>query len=395
MYSDPAAPVGGRGGDASVCGWSRAALMVAHCAGMIDLVALPVWVGTLIGRHGYDAQQAGGLATLFLVGAVAGSLGLARGFHPRCARIAAVAGYGLAGLVFAVIACASGYAVMAALHLLAGACAACGLSATHGTIGRSASPHRLFAAAGLALGVFSILFLGVTPRLVERAGGPALFWTFAGVMLLASIVSALAFPRVQPEPERRAARFEVDASAVFGALGVAAMALVQAMVFSFLERMGMDRGFGAGAVTAVLIALGIVNLFPAPLAAVLEQRWPARAVLCWGPLVQASLALLIAQGTAFPPYAAGALFFSAAMIFTHTFAFGVLARLEPSGRLVAATPAMLMTGSAIGPFLGGTLVKSAGYGALGWAAVGIAGAAVLAFHLACRRLPSARTLART
>jgi len=177
--------------------------------------------------------------------------------------------------------------------------------------------------------------------------------------------------------------------------GVAAMALVQAMVFSFLERMGMDRGFGAGAVTAVLIALGIVNLFPAPLAAVLEQRWPARAVLCWGPLVQASLALLIAQGTAFPPYAAGALFFSAAMIFTHTFAFGVLARLEPSGRLVAATPAMLMTGSAIGPFLGGTLVKSAGYGALGWAAAGIAGAAVLAFHLACRRLPSARTLART
>ena len=28
----------------------RAALMVAHCAGMVDLVALPVWVGTLI-RH--------------------------------------------------------------------------------------------------------------------------------------------------------------------------------------------------------------------------------------------------------------------------------------------------------------------------------------------------------
>lgn len=26
----------------------RIALMVAHCAGMVDLVALPVWVGTLI-----------------------------------------------------------------------------------------------------------------------------------------------------------------------------------------------------------------------------------------------------------------------------------------------------------------------------------------------------------
>jgi hypothetical protein len=26
----------------------RVALMVAHCAGMVDLVALPIWIGTLI-----------------------------------------------------------------------------------------------------------------------------------------------------------------------------------------------------------------------------------------------------------------------------------------------------------------------------------------------------------
>jgi len=66
------------------------------------------------------------------------------------------------------------------------------------------------------------------------------------------------------------------------------------------------------------------------------------------------------------------------MIFTHTFAFGWLARLEPSGRLVAATPAMLMTGSAIGPLLGGALVGGLGYGALGVAALvlGAIGAAL-------------------
>ena len=29
-------------------------LMVAHCAGMVDLVALPVWVGTLIQHHQLD-----------------------------------------------------------------------------------------------------------------------------------------------------------------------------------------------------------------------------------------------------------------------------------------------------------------------------------------------------
>jgi hypothetical protein len=47
---------------------------------------------------------------------------------------------------------------------------------------------------------------------------------------------------------------------------------------------------------------------------------------------------------------------------------------------------MLMLGSAIGPILGGTLVKAFGYGSLGLAAGGIAGVAVFCFS----RLPSAR-----
>ena len=40
----------------------RMALMVGHCAGMVDLVALPVWVGTLISVYRFDPQQAGLLA---------------------------------------------------------------------------------------------------------------------------------------------------------------------------------------------------------------------------------------------------------------------------------------------------------------------------------------------
>ena len=61
------------------------ALMIAHCAGMVDLVALPVWVGTLIGAYRLDPQQAGLLATLFLAGAVLGSLF----FSPRLNRLPA------------------------------------------------------------------------------------------------------------------------------------------------------------------------------------------------------------------------------------------------------------------------------------------------------------------
>jgi predicted MFS family arabinose efflux permease len=77
----------------------------------------------------------------------------------------------------------------------------------------------------------------------------------------------------------------------------------------------------------------------------------------------------------FYAYAGAASVFAAVMIFTHTFAFGLMAQLEPSGRAMAATPAMLMVGAAIGPVLGGTLVKTAGYGSLGVAAILIGGIA--------------------
>ena len=79
--------------------------------------------------------------------------------------------------------------ICAATPALAGATAACGLSFTHGTIARSANPHRLFAIVGMALGVFAILFLGMTPNLVARFGGAALFVVFAGVMAVAALAA--------------------------------------------------------------------------------------------------------------------------------------------------------------------------------------------------------------
>ncbi|MFX5714056.1 hypothetical protein ABTE40_20160, partial [Acinetobacter baumannii] len=92
------------------------------------------------------------------------------------------------------------------------------------------------------------------------------------------------------------------------------MGLVQSMTFSFLERVGSDRGFGLEAVTGVLIALGFVNLLPAPLAALLEKRLPARSVLMAGPLVQALLVVVIMSSLRFAPYAAAASVFAAVMI---------------------------------------------------------------------------------
>ena len=367
----------------------RIALMVGHCAGMVDLVALPVWVGTLISSYGFDPQQAGGLATLFLVGAVLASLFLAPRFNRLNRRLVATGGFAVSALSFGVASLQTGFVAMAACHAIAGLAAGSALSVTHGTIGRAANPHRLFAIVGLALGVFAIVFLGTTPNLVAALGGAALFRVFAVVMAVAAIISVLLFP----VPDRaEGADFDIahpklSGAAWAGVIGISLMALNQAMVFSFFERIGADRGYGVETVTAILIALGFMNLVPAPLAAFLETKLDAHKVVLAGPAVQAVLALLITAVAVFPAYAGAGAVFVSIMIFTHTFAFGLLSRLDSSGRALAATPAMLMVGAAIGPILGGTLVKFSGYPAIGVAVVIVAVLAIASFSRA--RVPVA------
>lgn len=365
----------------------RLALMVAHCAGMVDLVALPVWVGTLMAHYRFDPQQAGGLATLFLVGAVLASSLLAPRFDRLPRRLVAVLGFGAAALAFFAASAQTAFGAMAALHALAGLAAGAALGVTHGTIARAANPHRLFAVVGAALGVFAIAFFAAVPPLIASLGGAALFRAFAAVMAIAAVVGLLAFPQADLPAQAPAAATPAAAfprAVWFGIVGIGCMGLVQAMTFSFLERVGDARGFAAGAVAAVLVAMSLVNLAPAPLAALLEKRLEARSVLVAGPVLQATGVAVIMLSTVFAPYAAAASVFAAVIIFTHTFAFGLIARLEPSGRALAATPAMLMTGAAIGPILGGTLVKAFGYGSLAVAAAAIAAVSVACF----RQLPA-------
>ncbi|MFC4216228.1 MFS transporter [Pseudophaeobacter arcticus] len=362
----------------------RVALMVGHCAGMVDLVALPVWVGALISFYGFDPQQAGGLVSLFLIGAVAASLYFAPRFNRLNRRLVAALGFGGAALAFGMASLQTGFAAMAICHAAAGLAVGSALSVTHGTIGRAANPHRMFAMVGLALGIFAIGFMGATPNLVAALGGAVLFKVFAGVMAVAAIVSALLFPLPDHEQgtEFDIAHPRLSGAVWAGMIGVGLMGVNQAMVFSFFERIGADRGYGVETIAIILVAVGFVNLIAPPLAVFLERRIGAQRVVMTGPAVQAVLALVITTVVAFPAYAGAGSVFVFVMIFTHTFAFGLLSRLDPSGRALAATPAMLMIGAAVGPILGGTLVKFSGYPAIGVAVVICASLAIVSFSRA-------------
>ena len=364
---------------------SRLSLVLCHCAGVIDVVALPVWVGiVLIGMYGLEPQRAGALATSFLGAAVISSLIVS----PRVTRLRGTllvpAAFAVAAAAFFGLTLTRDYAAMMVLHAIGGLAVGCGLSIAHAAIGASANPHRLIAIGFTVLSVLSLAFLGAVPKLVSVAGGQALFVVLGSIMAVTAIASAIGFPARRPgsaplasaAKAPPAARAPLSRGVWLAMIGTSLLSLNHSMMFSYTERVGVEHGFGQQAIMAVFLVIGIVNLFPGVAAALLERKVPASAVMLAGPALHGALGFVLTQSTQFMPYAIAACLFPAVMIFTHTFIFAFLARHDPSTRAVAATPIMLMTGSALGPIVGGVVAQHFGYGRIGWAVALIACGAV-------------------
>ncbi|WP_371345729.1 MFS transporter [Ancylobacter sp. IITR112] len=350
---------------------SRLALIVGHTAGMIDMVSLPIWVGALLAGYGYTPAQAGGLVTAFLIGVVVASSALAPLFHRWPMRWVPALGFAGASLAFLGLWFAPGFSAFLVLHLSAGLCVGAALSATHGTIGRTRNPHRTFAFATIGFGIFGALFVVFAVQVIAATAPASLFLIFAGIMAIAATVMLILFPAseappptpiAEPAPAAAAPRFKPAVWLLIA--GLLGMNFNQSMNFSFVERVGIDQGWPASSVSGVLIAVALVSLLSAPLAVLLEKRLNPLHVGMAGALLQALLSLGVTSSPAFAGYAACACLIPFVMIFSHTFLFGLMSREEPTGRAVAANPAITMGGGALGPLMGGILVQTLGYGGL-------------------------------
>jgi len=251
-------------------------------------------------------------------------------------------------------------------------------------MGKTSNPHRIFALGGVALGVAAMVYLGATPEIIKASGREALFWVFAAIMAIAALVNTAFFPSVELTSEAPRAKTKFSKQVWLLIAAIMLMALNNSMILSFAERVGEHRAFGAGQVQTALITMALVAIFAPILSAVLQNRFNTGIVAIIGSVVHGGLALGIMTFTDFSLFMGVLIFFPAAILFTHTFVFGTLAEQEPSGRAVAATPAMLMTGSAVGPFLGGAIVQGVGYDALGYLAFALSVLSMALFMMSTR-----------
>jgi predicted MFS family arabinose efflux permease len=372
----------------------QATLSIGHMAGMIDLAALPLWIGSLMKFYGLAAPEAGLTVTAFLASVVISSVIFAPMFTRLRHRVFACLGYCVASCAFLAASwlpvSPDSLVSFMLLHAVAGLGVGAALSVTHGAMGRSANPHRLFGIANVTMGVLAVIMFALLPGIIAAYGGPSIFVAFTITMAFGAVVALLFFPEV---PQVNVAAAAQRAAAVKTPLPKAAwltigtivcIALNQAMVFSFVERIGDMRNFGEGAVQGVLIVTGFVNLLPGILAALLQKKFAPVNVGIAGPILQAIFALSVTGATTYAFFAVPATLYVALVIFTHTFMFGLLSRVDETGRAVAATPAMMMMGSAVGPALGGFVVATVGYPGLGWA-VAVFACLAVSFMVMTRR----------
>ena len=348
------------------------ALCINHLAGFVDLVIIPIWVGVLVQHYKNNPQQAGAVVSLFLVGQVLASIILSPKFDriKKKRQIAAV-GYLLAAACMFFMVQTTTFPVMALLHFIAGLSVGVGLSITEGTIGHSENPHRLFAIASLSLGTFAILFyIFINPVIISH-GGHILFYFITILMFVSFLSTLFAFPSY--EKTDRKLKYEakmvedggrhakIPVMVWFVIAGLMGMAMITAMASSFFERYGIASGYSPEKVNMILLINGIILLTPSICAAFLQKYLKVRTVAIGGIIFQALVVILIYTSNSFLMYASPAWGIGFAAIFVHTFLFGYLAHMDPSGRVVAANPAVMMTGSMLGPFIGGTLVQYFGF----------------------------------
>lgn len=345
-------------------GWI--ALCIIQCACMIDLAAIPLWVGTLMESYRFDARQAGALASLYIGSAVIGGLATAPLFsRMRSGRHIATAGLALAALCFFGLTRVTGFVEMAVLHALAGLSVGPALAVTEGTIGRSARPHRLFALTAVCLSLTAAGFLAIMPGFLRDLGGVLFFQVICAILVAGSVTAMLLFPSSGSAPALQASAAgsvpKVPASAWAGVAGLFFMSLVYSMTMSFVERVGDFRDYGVAFVTAVLSVMAFIKLFPAAIAGLLEHKVEPKTVLLTMPVIQALCCAAIFAVPVPAVYAIAACVFIGTLIFSHVFAFGLISRIDLSGKSVAASPSVMLAGSAVGPILGGTVITAFGY----------------------------------
>ena len=293
-------------------------LVLVACTAFTSQMAVPLWVGAVIDSFGFSAKTAGGIAAIEFTCVAIASYAIAMRVHAFSVRTLCLIGFTLLILANGVSIVLESPGALTVARAVAGAGKGLVISASFGLAGRSTSPARAFALLNGGYTLFAAVTLFTVPFAI-KANGAAGVWA---CLCLATVIGASLLPWI-PSARTQEASVSESSSAPSGTAGLsgllALLALVLlvgggAVVWTFVERIGLRTGLSITDVGMILSIAAIITIIGPALAHRLDTRAGYKVPIVVGVGVKAVIAGILGAVTSAAVFIAVVPFFNAAML---------------------------------------------------------------------------------
>lgn len=353
----------------------------------VSFQALPLIIGALIAAAGLSPTTSGALAGAELLALAVTAQRAARSVNSTNFVLFATVGSGLAAAGQLLTATAGGVTAIAACRVASGVGAGFLAAAANASLSAMPTPERWFSRIGAVGSAVAALLLGGLPVLAAHAGQRSVFVAI-GVGMLIALACARALPRpahiAQPAAQQVSRKLQ-RADWILLA-GVALFSLGQGAIWAFAERLSVAIGVSASSLGLWFLAGSLVGIGGSLAAGWTGSRLGRTRPIVLGVLTGAVGCLLLSRAGSQAAFGSMLLVYFFATQFVFPLLFGLSAVLDTSGMLVTASTNVLLLTSAAAPVVGGALLVSGGFAAVGWLSVSCCGIAAAMFVAATRGL---------
>lgn len=355
-----------------------AAVSSCYFVGFLGMNFLPIWMGVLVDHLSASGATAGWMGTAEMSAMALGSITVSS----RVSRIdrmqTAYLGMATVALCNVLAATISHIPLLFVLRAFAGLGEGCLMALAAAGVGAALQPERAMSVILIILNLSMALLFLAAPVAINAYGGAGL----SGLMALLTLSAAPLvrwLPKTAPAPSQPVANpvqlsFSIrrNLPAVVGLSSIALLLVAHGMVFAFVERIGTALALTLQQVGSVLSASMLIDCLAPLLVIALGLRWGRLAPIGIGLLALTAATLAVTQSP-FPVTFVGGVWLQ---LFAYTFILpffaGLLASLDPHGRVAAGMSAAIIVGFMIAPAIGGMLLARVGtFRLMGWTAVGI------------------------
>jgi DHA1 family inner membrane transport protein len=252
--------------------------------------------------------------------------------------------------------------ILGGLRFMAGMGEGCMFSLAIASLARTADPDRSFGVA-LATGqiccaVMLAIIASVSMRYpAQGAIGVVGLFILATTLCIPKLSGREAAPHGAPSDGVTGGSIHY-APAICGLVGMFLLSCAQGSVWPIIGQIAAARGVSASVIASAFSVAGFGGIFGALFAAVIAVRFGRLLPLMVASISYALCLLLTSYQVSFPILAFSLLFFALVCI---TYFMGVLAALDPSGRLSVITGATIPFGMAAGEAFSGPVVAAVGF----------------------------------